>query len=118
MVESKKWHTTDGRVLDFNEIPHQHLSNIIWFNRVFHGMTRKHELDFELNTMLHKNYDGVLLDWKPLPIDGEIRALIKMGLVKNDGTIIGNKNTFRYEGKHIGSINHINNWKTYLEILN
>jgi hypothetical protein len=113
-----KWHTADGRILDFNDIPHQHLSNIIWFNRVFRGYTRMNYIDFELNMVLQRNYNGVLLPWLPLPIEGEIKALIKMGLILNNGSIIGNQYTPLKEGKVIGSITHINNWKMYLKVLN
>lgn len=101
------WTTADGRKLNIETIPQQHLSNIIWFNMVFHkrnqyncNMTKlmRHQIDL--------NFDGKLLDWKPLPIPQELKWLKDLNMLTETGDIM-------FEGVKIGSITHINNWETY-----
>lgn len=108
MEEELIWTTFDGRKIKLSEIEHQHLSNILWFNEVFNLRNRyNNQVHFELGLELERRFKGVRLPWKPLPIPDEIDLLKKMGLIRDNGDIIGNKGTLSKEGAVIGNINHI-----------
>jgi hypothetical protein len=114
-VMPDKWRSFDGTVKEFKDIDIQHLCNILWFNEVFRGWNRYNSAaQFALGLELATRNNDIRLMWKPLPIPSEIEDLVKMGLVKNDGSIIGNQNCAIYEGKKIGSITHIENWQSFL----
>jgi len=51
---------------------------------------------------LTRRFNGLRLEWKPLPIPNEIETLRKMGLINSNGDII-------FKGCKIGTINHIGN---------
>lgn len=118
------WTTGLGEKKKFTEIDQQHLSNILWFNEFFCNRNRYNDtVIFELGLELHRRFDKGNLDsklepvsprlpWKPLPIPNEIRDLKLAGAIDSDGNIIGNRWNLLFEGKIIGSINHIENWKS------
>lgn len=98
------WEKFDGKRRRIKYIGHQHLSNILWFYEVFHGIkpytfTSNYVLN-QLQDELVKRYNGVRLKFKPLPIPGEIDFLYRKGLIDNRKNIVLN-------GKIIGSIRHI-----------
>jgi len=104
------WYTFDQKFVSFDEVSHQHISNAIWFSEVFNNRTKSNDKFMEqADWVLTKRFDGVRLPWKPLPIPKEIETLKQMGLITKKGYILGNSNTPSFNGKVIGSINHINN---------
>ena len=108
---NRKWQSALGEVKGFSEIDHQHLSNILWFREVFNGKNRYNcDVHFELGLELAKRFDGVRLPWKPLPVLEEIRWLNEMGLIRENGDIIGNAGTLHRHGAVIGSVAHIKNY--------
>lgn len=98
---NRVWTTALGRKRNFKKIGHQHLSNILWFNEVFHGLTWKncHTMR-QLQDELSDRYNGIKKPWKPLPIPCEIGMLINMGLLDDNKNIV-------FQGRIIGSIKHI-----------
>lgn len=102
------WTTALGKKTKFSELDHQHLSNILWFNEVFHNFSRyNNDPQFLLGLELEKRFQGKRLLWKPLPIPTEIEELKTMGLITSDGDIIGNRGCGLMEGKIIGNIIHL-----------
>ncbi len=110
--QDANWTTFDGRKIKFEELDHQHLSNILWFNEVFRGINRYNStLQFELGMELQRRFNGNRLPWKPLPIPNEINQLHRKGLIDKEGNIIGSRDTLSKEGQIIGSVTHIPNWQ-------
>ena len=98
------------------EMDTQHIANVLWFSEVFNGCDRDYYPFFCLGVELAgRTESDVRLPWKPLPIPKEIESLVRMGLVMDNGDIIGNSNCSIYEGKVIGSITHIDGWKEFLK---
>ncbi len=105
------WQTGFGVVKEFSELDHQHLSNILWFREVFDNNNRDNsDVQMELTRELQRRFEGVRLPWKPLPIPNEIRCLNEMGLIRENGDIIGNAGTLQRRGTVIGSVAHIKNY--------
>ena len=95
------WYTFDDRFVTFDEVTHQHISNAIWFNKVFNNRTKLNDKFMaQVDWTLTRRFNGELLPWKPLPIPNEIKTLREMGLIDSNGDII-------FEGVKIGTINHI-----------
>jgi hypothetical protein len=96
-----------------SEIGDQHLSNILWFNEIFNGVSRYNsKVHFFMGLELAER--GVKrLPWKPLPVLREVQELKRMGMIHVSGSIIkgdiysGN----RYDYEIIGSIAHIEGWE-------
>lgn len=104
----KNWNTADGLKIAFCDLDQQHLSNILWFKEVVNKRTRYNcSTHFELGLELEKRFNGSRLPWRPLPVLDEIDYLKKSGLVDNSGNIIGTFETGLFNGKIIGSINHL-----------
>jgi len=97
------WNTATGRKIPFNDLDHQHLSNIIWFYELLHNYEFK-----EMRDLLNQRFDGVLLDFKPLPIPNELRALHLKGMLTNNGLIIKRIGFNKYAV--VGSVTHIEGW--------
>ena len=105
------WQTGFGVVKEFSELDHQHLSNILWFREVFDNNNRVNsDVQMELIRELQRRFDGVRLPWKPLPVPNEIKCLNEMGLIRENGDIIGNAGTLHRRGTVIGSVAHIKNY--------
>jgi len=92
------------------------MRNILWFNEVFHNRNRYNcSVQFQLGVELAARMKNESrLDWKPLPIPDEIKTLVGMGLVRENGDIMGNAATTINAGKKIGTIAHIENWQSFL----
>lgn len=90
--------TYEGKVINHEEIPHQHLSNILWFNEIFYPVECK-EMNKEYEELLQLKFDGVRLSYKPrADFQSEIYALEKSGMLVGEGI---NKNVVK-DGKIIG----------------
>lgn len=102
--KSKVWTTAFGEEIPFEEIPHQHVSNILWFITLF-KLTEYYgkELIDELTELLTK-YGGEKLPFKPLPIPHEIKSLRFFNCLDVDGNIV-------HQGNIVGSVTHIENWE-------
>ena len=103
-----KWRTADGREISLDEITHQHASNIIWFYELLCG--KEHYL---IRTLINEKFNGVVLDFEPLPIEGEIKALYQKGLITHNGVIIKRIEHNKYA--IVGSVTHIPNWKKLIK---
>lgn len=102
------WTTAFGNKINFSEIDHQHLSNILWFNEVFNNHNRyNNEAHFLLGLELEKRFKGERLKWVPLPVPNELRAMKEMRLLNNKGEI-------KFKGETIGSVRHIAGWEKYI----
>jgi hypothetical protein len=95
IISEKFWTTFDGRRIKYSELSDQHISNIIWYNQIIHKV--KSPL---LELVLAERNIFKPLEYKPLPISGEVKWL------KDNGFIIGQN--IVYYGEIIGSISHIN----------
>ena len=110
------WCNAFGEVTPISKIGHQHLSNILWYNEVLFGISRYNDTGhFQLGLELSKRFLDHRLEWKPLPIPGELKELQRQGLITTSGRILGNKNTPLFEGKIIGCLNHIPNWEELIK---
>ncbi len=99
-----------------SELDDQHLCNMLWYAEVFLVRTRYNSNPhFILRLEWHQRCndkagkalsDGEIerLPWKPLPIPTEIEELRRLKMIDEEGNII-------FEGKTIGTITHIENWK-------
>jgi hypothetical protein len=105
-TDEKVWTNALGIKTKLSEMSQEHLSNIIWFNQIFHNDRRSTQHAIII-AELESRYGGILLPWKPLPIPNEIDWIRELGLITSDGNILGNRNTPGYENLVIGSINHI-----------
>ncbi len=52
--------TFDGRKISYDEISHQHASNIIWYDRIFKNRENK-----DAHELIDKKFDGYLLNYAP-----------------------------------------------------
>jgi len=87
--------TYDGRVIDYSNLSQQHLSNIIWFNKIFWNDDESPLEKEELN----KRFEGKRLPYKPSKeFEDEIKYLEAIGCIKEkngkeliwfDGAVIG-----------------------------
>lgn len=108
-LQEYTWTSDLGVTRNFSDLDHQHLSNILWFNEIFHNTNRYNDnTHFFLGLELQK-FGGERLKWKPLPIHNEIKTLIRMNLIDRSGNIQDRS------GNVIGSITHIEKWKSFLE---
>ena len=103
-----KWRTADGRDIELDQLTHQHASNIIWFYDLL--LNKEHHL---IRTLINEKFGGVVLDFKPLPIEGEIKALHQEGLILRNGGIIKKIGLNKFA--LIGSVNHIPNWEKMIK---
>ena len=97
------WETANGVKIDLNKIDHQHLSNIIWFNRVFHNWESGKKWNIirtAIQNELQTRFDNVLLPWEPLPVPNEIELIKHYCTIDNDDNIV-------WKGNVIGSISHL-----------
>ena len=103
-----KWRTADGRDIDLLELTHQHASNIIWFYRLL--FDTEHRV---IHNLINTKFNGVILDFKPLPIPNELRDLYNNGNITSNGHIVMrvglNKTAF------VGSVTHIPNWQELIK---
>lgn len=106
-VKELVWTTALGQKIPVSQISHQHLSNIIWFHHFFNGWVRSNSREMSIMwDRIDKEFDGVLLTWKPLPIPEEVAWIHRTGNLDEDGNI-----WFFAKSKIIGSVSHIPNWK-------
>lgn len=92
-----KRYTFDGRVLDYSELTHQHLSNIIWFDKIFFNRVD----DFNMS-QLYERFGGKILPYQPQQAFKEEIARLEL-----KGMLVPGLNgmTFiMYEGQIIGNI--------------
>jgi hypothetical protein len=54
----------------------------------------------KVDLVLTRRFDGIRLEWRPLPIPNEIETIREMGLINENGDIV-------FKGNKIGTINHI-----------
>ncbi len=98
------WKTINGIDISFSEIPHDHLSNILWFADIVALGLYSDTILEELNNELIK-YGGVRLPYIPLhTFSREIKYLKNSSKINTFGDIMHN-------GQRIGSIAHIENWR-------
>lgn len=95
-----EWTSAYGIKTPINELDHQHLSNIIWYGKVFNSFTKL--ITLALMDQIDERFNGVLLPWKPLPIPFEVSTLRGMRMIDENDNIV-------YNGEIIGDIKHITN---------
>lgn len=75
-----KYTTFDKKVIDFDEIDHQHLSNIYWYNKIC--LNRG---DLSLSNVIKSidlRFNGIVLPYRPLErFKDEIRHLDQNGML-------------------------------------
>ena len=86
----KKWKTFDGRVVTFEEMEHQHMSNIYWFiNKVAPINYYNDSIRKDIMFWLKKRFNGLILYYKPVPEFTQEKAyLLRKGYLKPDGMIV------------------------------
>jgi len=90
------WRTWDGRMVDFLNINHQHLSNIHYYQNLIHPeLYPKSQKEFIRTLLLHRF--GRILPYHPHPnFMYEREMLSKLGYLKNNVDIV-------VHGQKIGS---------------
>ena len=79
------WETLDGRFIAPSKMSHSHLSNIIWFFRVFFSKQAK-VIHPSIEAELNSRFNGILLPYMPpIVLFAEIQRLVEKGLT--DGKI-------------------------------
>jgi hypothetical protein len=72
-----KYSTFEGKVIDTKEIGHQHISNIYWFQKIFHGQVHSIIMD-----RINNEFNGEILPYKPHPkFTEEINYLENRGML-------------------------------------
>ena len=95
------WQTSMGERKPINDIDHQHLSNILWYYEVFYKETTNNSKTIYLiNRELVDRFKGIRLEWKPLPIPGEIERIKKICRIDSLKSIW-------FDNRKIGTISHI-----------
>lgn len=95
-TSTKTWTTWEGNVKTVEEIDHQHLSNIYWFNIVLYN-----RIYLFVVKELHRRFDGELLPYIPdVRFENEIRSLEKKGFV----SYINGKRILKLNNEIIGEI--------------
>jgi hypothetical protein len=75
--------TFDNREIRYNELSHQHLSNIVWFNKVFFNANSTVE-----KNLLSRKFNSELLPYHPHEsFEAECRILSARGYLKPNGDI-------------------------------
>ena len=89
----------NGRKTNLDEMDHQHLSNIYWFNRILNNVL-PNRLTLITN-ITNTKFEGVILPYRPHPdFKGEVDRLEYLGLFKwNDQKT---EAEIWYEGKLVG----------------
>jgi hypothetical protein len=73
-----KFTTYDGRHVDENDITHQHLSNIYWFEKIFNRASRA-------LVILQKRFNGQILPYRPkFEFKDEISYLDKNKMIREE----------------------------------
>jgi len=76
--------TFDGRKIKYKDLDQQHLSNIIWFNKIFIGEEKS---GFE-KALIDLKFGGEVLPYRPhVDFKLECKILSKQGMLKESGEI-------------------------------
>lgn len=79
------WRDYYGNEALLKNLKHQHLCNVYYFTKFFHGDTYA---DFHLIILeILEDRNLALLPWKPLPIPREIEQIRAMGCLTDTGKI-------------------------------
>lgn len=94
---TEQWETYDGRIVTFNDIDQQHLSNTYWFMKIV--WKAKDFMLWQIFEQLEKRFNGQVLNYAPrADFKEEIKYLRDRGMVTSNNEIV-------YNGEVIGRIN-------------
>lgn len=86
-----KWITYDDKVVDMNEMSHQHMSNIYWFTNVLFPESYNVYIQLSIRNWLNRRFNGNILPYSPKPeFVGELNYLRKKGYLKESNKIVIN----------------------------
>lgn len=94
-LQAPIWTTYDGREIHVKMLDNQHLSNIYWYQKVFHNDRVWSEIQKEVDL----RFNGKPLLWRPLPVPTEISTLRNLDMIRGNDII--------FWGKKIGTIAHL-----------
>jgi len=93
----KGWKTFDNRKVTFEEMSHQHMSNIMIYITQIVPEYYSNTTRVEVMVWLNKRFDGFILFYRPLPeFKQEKEILIKKGYLKPNGLIVINDQVIGY----------------------
>jgi len=104
----ENWTTADNQKIPFDELTHQHWSNIYWYHFIFSnkpGMSRSIMVNTSKMALqkIKEKFDGKILDWKPV-YWFEIRWIQKLEFIIVSGVRIKNRTEIFHYDKKIGDI--------------
>jgi len=103
----QNWTTADNQTIPFDELTHQHWSNIYWYHFIFSnkkGMSRSIMINTSKLALkkIEEKFDGKILDWKPVYFF-EINWLQGLDILVSGIRIRNGIEIYRYNEK-IGTI--------------
>lgn len=97
-----------GKKINYKDLTHQHISNIIWFNKINHGrysiLSETESLKFSRHEYkeIDERFGGIVLPYKPLiSFKDEIDVLEDNGYLK---PIDNHNSNIIIDGKWIGEV--------------
>jgi len=82
------WGTWDGRVIEYDRLTWQHLSNIHYFMNIIFPRVYPKSLKDEVRRTLFEKYGGILPYHPDHRFDFEKIQLVRFGYLKNNGDIV------------------------------
>ena len=90
-----------GQEIKFDDLSHQNLSNMLWFNEILYPNYKDKDKTFE--NLLTERFGGIRLAYKPLiSFPQEIQMLENKGMLRGEGL---NKDVIK-DGKWIGRLEY------------
>lgn len=95
----KKWTTFYGKTINFTELSHQHLSNILWMHQLFIGSTDGLN---HIQEQIDLRFGGIRLPYSPM-----ISFTQEINLLKRKGYITDElESNIIVDGKWIGEVKY------------
>lgn len=90
-----------GRAIDYSDLSHQHLSNIMWFNEILLSRWCNSEDPYAIYE-LNNRFGGIRLPYKPMhSFVAEVDSLLRRGYITNT-----TESDVIVDGKWVGKLSY------------